>query len=831
MWNCEKCKASSPDECTCEKARPSSDGVALADLLGCCRWHADCPVGKCRFVMTNEADFLRNARQCQFAHDAAPLAVALSSARDEIARAGFERDSDLNAFMRFIIDDLKLTGDDESFDWRKGFDLIRAHILTEERAKTVKRIADVEGAMRRIDSIRVGTPPALPTGWSRAFAECQQIARDALAATVARGKVWTGDPRWFEELQKLKPREHDAMCVSDSYALLIDLFRDAQEAHMIISNGAGYRSRAKRLHDSTRLPARVMKLVERVADLEFKARAAAEVYQSSVTAREQIEKKLRHLQGKFGLWDEQAVANHMEFVIRSPQINGELRNRIAELERQRTELQAACTREVLARREAESANLIHLCGIDDILKSWTCLRNADAVECGHVICRERHFVKRFDALSRQIATSQAREHEWALALQSLTPGGSEYVDDPERCVAFVRETRDVQHGRIIDLVRKNRVAQSAMETARSFIQRWADDKHNAGACRKCDAVEALAAINATAPTTPTDQRPIDDQIIAAAQLATDAGLHDAAAWIKKMATETVDRKLREFDEPEMSVAVALAHLCLTDWIDTIRAGVIAAKESGPTKDPYRDALARGVAAKDAFDGAMIAVRDEAVAERDASSATPQPTNEPDTLCHWCDRKQAAGSYFCCDICPMSDGDTHAEKCSPELAPAVIAERFGSEDDPTGSVAMLYGSTLESRVERLLAMLAEETCHHDGEPIEHSAGVHGAIDKVRELLVTDVVAQEPDDATAARSSDACPYENCGHAFERHIKGMACSDCPCPEWIGWAWCYENASVPHCINFGSLEQCAYADEINGVKSVHRHHDPHSVAEKGDR
>lgn len=34
---------------------------------------------------------------------------------------------------------------------------------------------------------------------------------------------------------------------------------------------------------------------------------------------------------------------------------------------------------------------------------------------------------------------------WALALQSLTPGGSEYANDPTRCVRFVRETRTTQH--------------------------------------------------------------------------------------------------------------------------------------------------------------------------------------------------------------------------------------------------------------------------------------------------------------------------------------------------------------------------------------------------
>jgi hypothetical protein len=48
-------------------------------------------------------------------------------------------------------------------------------------------------------------------------------------------------------------------------------------------------------------------------------------------------------------------------------------------------------------------------------------------------------------LQARLAAAEAKGHEWALALQSLTPGGSEYVDDPARCVGFVRETRESQH--------------------------------------------------------------------------------------------------------------------------------------------------------------------------------------------------------------------------------------------------------------------------------------------------------------------------------------------------------------------------------------------------
>lgn len=58
-------------------------------------------------------------------------------------------------------------------------------------------------------------------------------------------------------------------------------------------------------------------------------------------------------------------------------------------------------------KDAEAANLIHLSGIDAVLKSWTCLLNTDAVECGHVACRERHFVAQYATLTRQLATMRS----------------------------------------------------------------------------------------------------------------------------------------------------------------------------------------------------------------------------------------------------------------------------------------------------------------------------------------------------------------------------------------------------------------------------------------
>ncbi len=76
--------------------------------------------------------------------------------------------------------------------------------------------------------------------------------------------------------------------------------------------------------------------------------------------------------------------------------------------------------------------------------------------------------------------------------------------------------------------------------------------------------------------------------------------------------------------PAMSDTVALAHLRLTDWIDSTRAAVIAANESAPTEDPYRDSIARVAADEESFDEAMKAVHDQAVAERDARRPVTKP---------------------------------------------------------------------------------------------------------------------------------------------------------------------------------------------------------------
>jgi hypothetical protein len=76
------------------------------------------------------------------------------------------------------------------------------------------------------------------------------------------------------------------------------------------------------------------------------------------------------------------------------------------------------------------------------------------LEIAPVVCLDHHQVRE-DAAVRQMMIERA-EAAAAIrsllaeierrdrALQSLTPGGSEYVNDPERCVSFVRERHESQ---------------------------------------------------------------------------------------------------------------------------------------------------------------------------------------------------------------------------------------------------------------------------------------------------------------------------------------------------------------------------------------------------
>lgn len=64
-----------------------------------------------------------------------------------------------------------------------------------------------------------------------------------------------------------------------------------------------------------------------------------------------------------------------------------------------------------------------------------------------------------EAITKWEGSNEAKYKEAMRALASLTPGGSEYVDDPARCVEFVRAVRTSEHKAIIYWARRAKKAE------------------------------------------------------------------------------------------------------------------------------------------------------------------------------------------------------------------------------------------------------------------------------------------------------------------------------------------------------------------------------------
>lgn len=56
-----------------------------------------------------------------------------------------------------------------------------------------------------------------------------------------------------------------------------------------------------------------------------------------------------------------------------------------------------------------------------------------------------------------------RESKAMRALEALTPSGSEYVDEVERCVQFIRDVRESQHQIIISLTKQRNELRDRLE--------------------------------------------------------------------------------------------------------------------------------------------------------------------------------------------------------------------------------------------------------------------------------------------------------------------------------------------------------------------------------
>jgi len=53
------------------------------------------------------------------------------------------------------------------------------------------------------------------------------------------------------------------------------------------------------------------------------------------------------------------------------------------------------------------------------------------------------------SLEAKLAEAERERDQWKKALHGLTPGGSEYADDPVACVEWVRKSREDQHYAIL----------------------------------------------------------------------------------------------------------------------------------------------------------------------------------------------------------------------------------------------------------------------------------------------------------------------------------------------------------------------------------------------
>jgi hypothetical protein len=68
--------------------------------------------------------------------------------------------------------------------------------------------------------------------------------------------------------------------------------------------------------------------------------------------------------------------------------------------------------------------------------------------------------------------------QYRMALESLTPGGSEFYDDPDRCVSFVKDHDQSQHRHLIELVKIRNQQDNLIRDLKSQIEALEAAKNN-----------------------------------------------------------------------------------------------------------------------------------------------------------------------------------------------------------------------------------------------------------------------------------------------------------------------------------------------------------------
>lgn len=72
-------------------------------------------------------------------------------------------------------------------------------------------------------------------------------------------------------------------------------------------------------------------------------------------------------------------------------------------------------------------------------------------------------------LSAELEKVKAQVQRRDLLLQSLTPGGSEYVNAPERCAAYAQKVKRDQHEHIVQVTKRAKEAEAERDALRERI--------------------------------------------------------------------------------------------------------------------------------------------------------------------------------------------------------------------------------------------------------------------------------------------------------------------------------------------------------------------------
>lgn len=94
-------------------------------------------------------------------------------------------------------------------------------------------------------------------------------------------------------------------------------------------------------------------------------------------------------------------------------------------------------------------------------------------EVARVISESKRFAEDVAVQIAALMATTAQLRPWSIALQDLTPGGSEF-QTPEACLAYARDVRDRQLETIKNFMRRNRTAEARVKELEAVRRACAD---------------------------------------------------------------------------------------------------------------------------------------------------------------------------------------------------------------------------------------------------------------------------------------------------------------------------------------------------------------------